>query len=307
MQKAAAPLLAAVVTDVDGTLFPFGEAPQVSDGNIKALKHALDYNVHVCLATGRMPGPWSDRIRRQLPRLGASVFVNGSLVVDEDGTVLSEVKLPAAAVAAVEEYSRGGCAGAGGGRLCVLAATRWPDAGPQWGSLRYAELAPDGTESWVTRLIRSAGEPEAVLLPDLQPLLEAGAQPVLKFCLWTSPGEEGWCEMPTVVAALRKALDGTGATVLDCGPKQCEILPPECNKGSGVERLLRHLGVAAASTLACGDAENDVEMLKLVGVGAAMGNAKPAAKEVADAVVGTNDEDGVAQAVTQFVFGEKPP
>ena len=85
MQKAAAPLLAAVVTDVDGTLFPFGEAPQVSDGNIKALKHALDYNVHVCLATGRMPGPWSDRIRRQLPRLGASVFVNGSLVVGRQG------------------------------------------------------------------------------------------------------------------------------------------------------------------------------------------------------------------------------
>ena len=46
----------------------------------------------------------------------------------------------------------------------------------------------------------------------------------------------------------------------------------------------------------------DVEMLSLVGLGVAMGNAKPPARAAADVVVGTNDEDGVAEAVQSYVL-----
>ena len=68
--------------------------------------------------------------------------------------------------------------------------------------------------------------------------------------------------------------------MLDCGPRQCEILPAGVNKGSGMKRLLEHLGgVPTEAVLACGDAENDVEMLRAAGVGVAMGNAKPIAME----------------------------
>ena len=69
--------------------------------------------------------------------------------------------------------------------------------------------------------------------------------------------------------------DGTGAVVLDCGPTRCEIFAPGVNKGSGVARLLEHLNVPASEAMALGDAENDVEMLQLVGAGVAMGNALP--------------------------------
>ena len=300
--SAAPPLLSAIVTDVDGTLYPFGKAPGVSQVNVNTLTQAIDAGVHVSLATGRMPGPWLDEIRTQLPQLGACVFVNGSLVLSQNDEVLSEVALPAAAVRQVEAYTRGALARSS--RIVVLAATRWPDAGPQYASLRYVELSPDGSESWVTRLIRSAGEPEIVRLPSLAPLIAPGAHPTLKFCLWSDPDETGWCNMASVVEDLRAALEGTGATVLDCGPRQCEVLPPDTNKGKGVATLLKHLGVPPQETLACGDAENDCEMLRLVGVGAAMGNAKPSAKAASDVVVATNDEDGVSEAVRRFVFGE---
>ena len=46
----------------------------------------------------------------------------------------------------------------------------------------------------------------------------------------------------------------------------------------------------------------DVEMLSLVGLGVAMGNAKPPARAAANVVVGTNDEDGVAEAVQSYVL-----
>ena len=43
-------------------------------------------------------------------------------------------------------------------------------------------------------------------------------------------------------------------------------------------------------------------MLSLVGLGVAMGNANPPARAAADVVVGTNDEDGVAEAVQSYVL-----
>ena len=66
---------------------------------------------------------------------------------------------------------------------------------------------------------------------------------------------------------------------------------------------VKGLQVAPAEAMACGDAENDVEMLGLVGLGVAMGNANPLARAAANVVVGTNDEDGVAEAVQRYVLG----
>jgi hydroxymethylpyrimidine pyrophosphatase-like HAD family hydrolase len=42
-------------------------------------------------------------------------------------------------------------------------------------------------------------------------------------------------------------------------------------RGTGVQRLLSVLGIDESEAMACGDAVNDVEMLKLVAKGVAMG------------------------------------
>ena len=51
------------------------------------------------------------------------------------------------------------------------------------------------------------------------------------------------------------------------------MLPRGASKGDGLRRLLAELGVKPVNVLACGDGENDVEMLQLVGTSCAMGNA----------------------------------
>ena len=53
--------------------------------------------------------------------------------------------------------------------------------------------------------------------------------------------------------------------------------------------------------MAFGDAENDEEMLKNAGLGIAMGNADPGAKEACDIVTLSNDEDGIAIAVQKLL------
>ena len=112
----ARPPIRAIVTDIDGTLFPFGTSPTLSQRNADALNTALDAGVHVSLATGRIPGPWCERISGPVPRVGASVFSNGALVLDAHGAVLSERHLLPETVAAVVEHTRGGRAAGGGGK-----------------------------------------------------------------------------------------------------------------------------------------------------------------------------------------------
>ena len=294
----AAPKMRAVVSDVDGTLFSFA-GRRISPGNAAALSECVEAGVHVCLATGRLPGPWYDDIRAELPGLGPCVFGNGALVLDEQDSVLYEAQLPRDVVHRVLRLTSGGML-SGGGRLSVLAATRYAGEEASYGGLRYCELAPTGP-THITSLIAGAGEPDAVVLPSLDGFED---RQVIKFVIWTTPGEDGWADMPSTVEALRVALAGTGVTLLDHGAKWCEVLPAGVNKGAGVARVLDRLGVPAADMLALGDAENDVEMLAMAGVGAAVANAQPAAIEAADVTVGSNAEDGVAQAVRRYVWGD---
>lgn len=75
-------------------------------------------------------------------------------------------------------------------------------------------------------------------------------------------------------------------------------------KSSGLERLLNHLGESRQALMACGDGLNDLDMLAYAGLGVAMANAYPEAKAAAGAVTGSNDEDGVAQAVYKYILRE---
>ena len=47
---------------------------------------------------------------------------------------------------------------------------------------------------------------------------------------------------------------------------------------------------------------NDRSMIQMAGLGVAMANAQEEVKEVADFITGSNDEDGVADVVYQFML-----
>lgn len=57
--------------------------------------------------------------------------------------------------------------------------------------------------------------------------------------------------------------------------------------------------------LPCAAGENDVEMLKLCGLGVAMGNAGPPTLAAADEFTASNAADGVARAIERFVLGPR--
>ena len=59
-------------------------------------------------------------------------------------------------------------------------------------------------------------------------------------------------------------------------------------------------------TMACGDSENDLSMLRAANVAVAMENAKEAVKKEAAYITLSNDESGVAHAIEHFVLGRNP-
>ena len=72
------------------------------------------------------------------------------------------------------------------------------------------------------------------------------------------------------------------------------------HKGVGVREYLESQGFGPEEAIAFGDAENDVEMLRLAGIGVAMGNGTPEAKAAADYVTSDIDENGIENALRYF-------
>jgi hydroxymethylpyrimidine pyrophosphatase-like HAD family hydrolase len=80
-------------------------------------------------------------------------------------------------------------------------------------------------------------------------------------------------------------------------------MPQNIDKAYSLEKLLKHLGLTREQMIACGDGFNDRSMIEYAGLGVAMCNAKDAVKEVADLITLTNDEDGVALVVEDYMLG----
>lgn len=80
-----------------------------------------------------------------------------------------------------------------------------------------------------------------------------------------------------------------------------EIAPSSISKFTAIEFLLKdHFKLSTEEAVAIGDNYNDVEMLKNIGYGVAVGNARPEALEAANVVAGNSIEDGVAKILVKI-------
>lgn len=85
----------------------------------------------------------------------------------------------------------------------------------------------------------------------------------------------------------------TSIVPVSSGHGSIDLIGRGVNKGTSLQWLCDELGIDPAHMMAFGDGGNDVEMLRLAGLGAVMGNAPEAIKAVGDLVIGTNDQSGV--------------
>lgn len=104
---------------------------------------------------------------------------------------------------------------------------------------------------------------------------------------------------------LKKKL-GDRLNVYRSEPFFLEIMPQHIDKAYSLSKLLKHLNLTKEQMIACGDGFNDRSMIEYAGLGVAMCNAQPEVKAVADLVTLTNDEDGVALVVEDYLLSPHP-
>ncbi len=91
-------------------------------------------------------------------------------------------------------------------------------------------------------------------------------------------------------------------SVFKSSPYFLEFTHKDVDKGLGLKKLGEYLGIKREEIIACGDAGNDLSMVKYAGLGVAMGNATPEVKEVANFITTSNDEDGIANVIEKFIL-----
>lgn len=81
-----------------------------------------------------------------------------------------------------------------------------------------------------------------------------------------------------------------------------EICGSSTSKADALKRLCNMLSVTPNEVMACGDSDNDIEMLRYAGVPVAVENAKEQVKAIARHIAPANDRNGVAEAIERLVL-----
>jgi Cof subfamily protein (haloacid dehalogenase superfamily) len=277
MSDTQKPNIQLIVTDIDGTLLDSDH--NLSERNLKALKAANEQGVKIVLATGKAAIAGKTIIEQVgFPMYG--IYVQGLLLMDENGRIFGQ-------------------------------QTLHPDIARQ--AITYADergfsIIAYGSNGLYVRTINAYVRDYTV--PYHEALPEAVGP--LQNILWnTAIHKLSIAGEARAITGLRWQLNSQfngKARILQAGvPEMVEVLPPGGGKGAGLKTLLKELSIKPEHVLAIGDAENDIDMIQMAGIGVAVGNADDKTKAAAKYVVASNDDDGFAEAIERFVLPEPAP
>ncbi|MDY3005738.1 Cof-type HAD-IIB family hydrolase [Anaerococcus porci] len=85
-------------------------------------------------------------------------------------------------------------------------------------------------------------------------------------------------------------------------PYYYEIMPKGIDKGRSLLEIANYYNMDMKDVIAFGDEENDLTMIEMAGVGVVMENGTDEIKKIANFVTKSNDEDGIAYYLENYVF-----
>lgn len=91
--------------------------------------------------------------------------------------------------------------------------------------------------------------------------------------------------------------------MVDAENSSLELTAIGVDKGVGLTKLCETLGIPVSASIAVGDADNDLSVLRAAGLAVAMGNALDSVKAISDVTVADCDHDGCAEAIYKYLLG----
>ena len=271
-----------IALDLDGTLF--NSQSQISAHNIDTIKKANEAGATVVISTGR---PYSGLPFEQLKGSGIrfAITTNGSAIYEiESGKCLFEeamdedIILPILDFLLTKDIHMDAFIGGKGYTpvQCVAAGQKLAN--------------PPALKHYILNT--------RVRVDNLPLFIHENQLKVQKMTLNFYPEGDVFKDREEV----RKYLESNPAvTTVSGGYNNLEFTRADVNKGVGLQKMAQLLDIPVAQTMAVGDTENDLAIIRAAGVGVAMGNATAAVKSAADYITTSNDENGVATAIAHFL------
>ncbi|MFC4322575.1 Cof-type HAD-IIB family hydrolase [Litchfieldia salsa] len=153
-------------------------------------------------------------------------------------------------------------------------------------------------DKWLTEKPEAKEEVEKGIKPFLDTIIEDGdliRDDINKISFLGSD-----VPIETIRAEFESAFTVIPSTVPIFGENSGELSLPGIHKATAIEKVLEYLKIDRADTFGYGDGLNDLEMLKFVQHGIAMGNAKEAVKKAADDITDTHDDDGIYNSFKKY-------
>lgn len=95
---------------------------------------------------------------------------------------------------------------------------------------------------------------------------------------------------------------GTRVSAARSQPYYLDVTHPNANKGEVVLMAAEFFGIPPQEVATIGDMANDITMFNKSGMSIAMGNASPEVQRAATFVTASNEEEGFAMAVDEFIL-----
>lgn len=259
-----------LVSDIDGTLVRSDKT--LSDAVVSAVQDVLETRTPVSLISARPPSGmiW---IAKKLGLTGPIGAFNGATIVNPDGTILSADRLdPALASRALDLLDQPG-------------VTPW--------------LFADG--HWYARTRDNPHVPHEIKAANIEPIITDDFSRLIARVDKLVGVSDDHARLAELDATIAQAFAGE-ATVARSQPYYLDITTPRGNKGDGLKALVAQFGTTLAETAVLGDQNNDLPMFAIAGLSVAMGQAPDNVRRAATHASLSNDEDGVADAITRFVL-----
>lgn len=253
-------MIKAIFFDIDGTLVSF-KTHTVLPTTVAALEELRRRGIKIFICTGRHK-LLIDRVDTRL--FDGIVSMNGQCVSIGGETIFANAIAPSDIRNAVSFAERNNIA-------------------TIYESIDFIRM------DRVTPLAMQGAELLALPLPQTEPVDDMHEFPVLQLIFFGNADDE---------ARLLRLMPSCEATRWT--PLLCDVIARGGGKHIGIQHVLDYYGYSVDECMAFGDGENDISMLKYVGIGVAMGNAHDEVKAAADHITTTADNDGICCALRYF-------
>ncbi|WP_147535063.1 HAD family hydrolase [Bacillus marasmi] len=280
-------MIKCIASDMDGTLLT--GSGSISEGNKQAIQLAQAKGIEFIVATGRSYQE-AQYALKQVGIVCPVISVNGAVVVGNDGKMITSQQLSkedATAIAAIlanddiyfEVYTNDGTYTNNLEKAISVMVDVFTSANHH--------ISKEQVEAFAKGRI-SEGFVHSV--ENFEEIFKDESKEVYKLLAFSSKLEK-LKEARSALAAF------TNIAVSSSGDGNLEITSVQAQKGIALQKFVSSKGISLIETMAIGDNDNDLSMLKLVGKAVAMGNAPAHIKAQAHYVTETNELDGVAKAI----------